>query len=78
MDIKYKQLILQAFSAVSTRTRSSVTVGTFLHELRDHVPGVDIDGDQRPQSDPCLFGQFPSHQLHDVSQLVLQLLMVVS
>lgn len=38
---------------------------------------MDVDGDQRAQSDACLFGQFPSHQLHDVVQLILELFIVV-
>lgn len=50
---------------------------TFLNKIHYYIPGMDINGGQRSQSNPCLFGQFPSHHLHNVIQLILELLIVV-
>ena len=51
--------------------------GTFLDQLHDHIPGMDINRDQCSHRGPSLFGQFPSHQLHDILQLILELLVVI-
>lgn len=44
---------------------------TFVNQLHDDISGVDVDCDQRSQRDPCLFGQFSSHHLHDIIELLL-------
>ncbi len=69
-------VILNVDIALLQQTVQSEPGGTFLNKLHDYIPGMDVDCNQRSQSDPCLFGEFPSHLLHNVIQLILELLVV--
>ena len=51
---------------------------TFVSHLQDDVAGVDVDNDEGSQCDALLFGQLAAHQGHDVLQLFLQALVVVT
>lgn len=41
----------------------------FLQQRRHHVPGVDVDDDERAERQAILLGQFPTNQLDDVVDL---------
>lgn len=49
---------------------------SLLHQHGQHIPGVDVQHDERPEGHTVLLGQLATHERHDVVDLPVVLVQV--